>query len=92
VIERSFALTVPDSAVELLLADNSHAHLYRMAAVSPTGEVPGCSVDSPDHCPAARRAQVQHFGDIDALELLGVGDVGLCDKFQAAARSRASVT
>ena len=70
VIERSFALTVPDSAVELLLADNSHAHLYRMAAVSPTGEVPGCSVDSPDHCPAARRAQVQHFGDIDALELL----------------------
>ncbi len=68
VIERSFALTVPDSAVELLLADNSHAHLYRMAAVSPTGEVPGCSVDSPDHCPAARRAQVQHFGDIDALD------------------------
>ena len=68
VIERSFALTVPDSAVELLLADNSHAHLYRMAAASPTGNVTGCSVDSPDHCPAARRAQVQHFSDVEALD------------------------
>ena len=67
-VERSLALTVPDSAVELLLADNSHAHLYRMAAASHTGDVAGCSVDSPDHCPAARRAQVQHFSDIEALD------------------------
>ena len=68
VIERSFALTVPGSAVELLLADNSHAHLYRMAVASPTGDMSGCSVDSPDNCPAARRAQVQHFSDIEALD------------------------
>ena len=68
VIERSFALTVPGSAVELLLADNSHAHLYRMAAASPTGDMSGCSVDSPDQCPAARRAQVQYFSDIEALD------------------------
>jgi hypothetical protein len=36
VIERSFAAVVPDAPVELLLADNSHAHLLRMAGVGPT--------------------------------------------------------
>src|SRR5579864_9532947 len=68
VIERSFASVVPAAATELLLADNSHAHLLRMASASPTGEPPGCGVDSPDHCPAARRAQVQHFDDSEALD------------------------
>jgi diguanylate cyclase (GGDEF)-like protein len=68
VIERSFAITLPGSPIELLLADNSHAHLQRMASASPTGDPPGCSVDSPDHCPAARRAQVQHFNDSEALD------------------------
>ena len=37
VIERSFSAIVPDSPIELLLADNSHAHLLRMASASPTG-------------------------------------------------------
>ena len=50
VIERSFAAVVPDAPVELLLADNSHAHLLRMAGVGPDGEPPSCSVDSPDRC------------------------------------------
>jgi diguanylate cyclase (GGDEF)-like protein len=68
VIERSFASVVPGAPTELLLADNSHAHLLRMASASPTGEPPGCSVDSPDHCPAARRAQVQRFGDSEDLD------------------------
>ncbi|HEX4435118.1 MAG TPA: sensor domain-containing diguanylate cyclase [Acidimicrobiales bacterium] len=68
VIERSFAAVVPDAPVELLLADNSHAHLLRMAGVGPDGELPSCSVDSPDRCPAARRAQVQVFGDSDHLD------------------------
>ena len=68
VIERSFALTVPDSSIELLLADNSHAHMQRMAAASPTGTQPECLVASPDHCPAARRAQVQQFRDSEALD------------------------
>ena len=54
--------------IELLLADNSHAHLSRMATSSPTGEPPNCSVDSPDQCPAARRAQVQRFSDSEALD------------------------
>ena len=68
VIERSFAAVVPDSPVEFLLADNSHAHLLRMAAVGPDGEPPSCCVDSPDRCPAVRRAQVQVFGDSDDLD------------------------
>jgi diguanylate cyclase (GGDEF)-like protein len=68
VVERAFAATLPDSATELLLADNSHAHLTRMAVSSPTGEAPNCTVDSPDHCPAARRAQIQRFNDSEALD------------------------
>jgi len=68
VIERSFSTVLANSQVELLLADNSHAHLQRMAGTSPTGEPCGCGVDSPDHCPAARRAQVQVFDDSDALD------------------------
>jgi diguanylate cyclase (GGDEF)-like protein len=68
VVERAFATTAPSSPIELLLADNSHAHLARMAMSSPTGEPPNCEVDSPDHCPAARRAQVQRFPDSDALD------------------------
>jgi diguanylate cyclase (GGDEF)-like protein len=68
VIERSFATVLPDAPVELLLADNSHAHLHRMAAVGPEGKPPSCGVDSPDRCPAARRAQVQEFADSDELD------------------------
>jgi diguanylate cyclase (GGDEF)-like protein len=67
VIERSFVSVVPNSSIELLLADNSHAHLTRMAGVGPDGP-PCCSVDSPDRCPAARRAQVQSFRDSDELD------------------------
>ena len=68
VIERSLASTLPEAPIELLLADNSHAHLLRMASASPTPGVIGCSVDSPDHCPAARRGQVQRFGHSDDLD------------------------
>jgi diguanylate cyclase (GGDEF)-like protein len=73
VIERAFTATLPGAPVELLLADNSRAHLTRMANTSPAGSPPGCSVDSPDHCPAARRAQIQRFphsDDIDACPKL----------------------
>lgn len=68
VIERAFRATLPNSPVELLLADNSRAHLTRMASTSPSGTAPGCSVDSPDHCPAARRAQTQRFADSDDID------------------------
>jgi diguanylate cyclase (GGDEF)-like protein len=82
VIERSFASTVPKSPVELLLADNSHAHLLRMAVSSPTGVGPGCGVDSPDACPAARRAQVQRFPDSEVLDA--------CPKLQGRPEGRLS--
>ena len=68
VIERSVALVLPESRTELLLADNSHAHLVRMAAVGYEEDRPGCPVDSPNNCPAARRAQVQMFADSDDLD------------------------
>src|ERR1700722_6931193 len=59
VIERSFAAVVPEAPVGLLLANNGHPQLPRVAGFGPDGEPPACSVDSPDRCPAARRAQVQ---------------------------------
>jgi diguanylate cyclase (GGDEF)-like protein len=72
VIERALASIAPDTASELLLADNSHAHLSRVAFHvadgSPDSATPGCGVDSPDRCPAARRSQVQRFSDSDALD------------------------
>ncbi len=68
VIERSFEAVLPGAPMELLLADNSHAHLVRMAAISSNGQPPGCCVDSPDHCPAARRAQIQVFPDSRGLD------------------------
>jgi diguanylate cyclase (GGDEF)-like protein len=71
-ITRALALAVPSASVELLLADNSHAHLDRVVkAVSDgemTGAACGCPVASPDQCVAARRAQTQVFPDSDALD------------------------
>ena len=69
VVERAFATTVPDAPIEFLLADNSQAHLRRMAFYSPTGNPPGCTVDSPSGCPAARRGQTQRFSDSRALDV-----------------------
>jgi diguanylate cyclase (GGDEF)-like protein len=68
VIERSLCDALPDSPVELLLADNSHAHLVRVAGHAPSGVLPSCGVDSPNHCPAARRSQLQVFADSDDFD------------------------
>lgn len=68
VVERAFVATMGDAPTELLLADNSHAHLVRMATSGDAAEGPMCSVSSPDQCPAARRAQIQRFPDSDALD------------------------
>ncbi len=69
VVERAFGILLPSLSVEMLLADNSHAHLDRMAVWSPTGDPSHCGVDSPDQCPAARRSQTQRFTDSDALDV-----------------------
>jgi diguanylate cyclase (GGDEF)-like protein len=68
VTERAFRVLLPNAPAELLLGDNSHAHLVRVASSSPTEVPPGCGIDSPDHCPASRRAQVQRFDDSEELD------------------------
>jgi diguanylate cyclase (GGDEF)-like protein len=78
-IRRAFDVAVPEVPVELLLADNSHAHLARVVMVrDERASSCGCSVTSPDQCVAARRAQTQVFPDSDALDacplLRGRGD------------------
>ncbi len=82
VIERGLTTAAPSWPVELLLADNSHAHLDRVVTSLPEGTgVPGCSVASPDDCVAARRAQTQVFPDseeLDACPLLRGRDTGRC--------------
>jgi diguanylate cyclase (GGDEF)-like protein len=67
-VERALGTILPDAPAELLLADNSHAHLSRVATSSPTGDAPGCGVESPNLCPAARRTQVQRFTDSERLD------------------------
>jgi diguanylate cyclase (GGDEF)-like protein len=52
---------------EVLLADNSRAHLERVA-VSPAAEAPGCPVSSPDDCIAARRGHLEIFGDANEID------------------------
>jgi diguanylate cyclase (GGDEF)-like protein len=68
VVHDAFAVTLPSSPVELLLADNSQAHLVALATVEHDGQAPGCPVESPSQCPAARRAQMQRFPDSEALD------------------------
>jgi diguanylate cyclase (GGDEF)-like protein len=67
-IERAVRTAVPGVAVELLLADNSQAHLARVLEVPGDGGAPGCTVGSPSECVAARRAQTQVFADSEALD------------------------
>lgn len=82
VIEQAFSLVRPSDPVELLLADNSHAHLARVAQ-SPGGDTHiGCPVGAPDQCPAARRGQIQRFPDSERL--------GACPKLRAGDAPRRS--
>jgi diguanylate cyclase (GGDEF)-like protein len=67
-IQRAAQIAVPGSPVELLLADNSHAHLARVVTVTTDTSTPGCPVTSPNQCVAARRAQTQVYPDSDALD------------------------
>ncbi|MEX2269522.1 MAG: sensor domain-containing diguanylate cyclase [Acidimicrobiia bacterium] len=80
VIDRAMRDVVGERPIELLLADNSHAHLDRVV-VSSHEDAPGCGVSSPDECVAARRAQTQVFSDsedLDACPLLRGRDRGRC--------------
>jgi diguanylate cyclase (GGDEF)-like protein len=68
VVGRAMRSLAPDDPVELLLADNSHAHLERVVVSAPDDAAPGCPVASPDECVAGRRAQTQVFSDSEALD------------------------
>lgn len=57
---------LPERSVEMLLADNSQAHLRQ--AVSASLEARGCPVESPASCAAVRRGQTLRFEDSDALD------------------------
>ena len=60
---------MPAHPVELLLADNSHAHLEQVVVSAPAEESgPECPVGSPNRCIAVRRSQTQRFGDSEALD------------------------
>ena len=50
----------------LLLADSSHAHLTSLLDTAP--DLPSCSPDTPDHCPAAARGQLCAFPDSGTLD------------------------
>jgi diguanylate cyclase (GGDEF)-like protein len=81
VIGRAMDSVLGEAPVELLLADNSHAHLDRVVASTEGEDVGGCPVDSPDQCVAARRAQTQVFSDsedLDACPLLRGRTEGRC--------------
>ena len=81
VIGRAMDSVLPEAPVELLLADNSHAHLERVVAASLADDASGCPVDSPDQCVAARRAQTQVFADsedLDACPMLRGRPQGRC--------------
>jgi diguanylate cyclase (GGDEF)-like protein len=68
ILGRSLFDALPDSPVELFLADDSHAHLVRVAGQLTSGVLPSCGVDSLHHCPAARRSQLQVFSDSEDFD------------------------
>jgi diguanylate cyclase (GGDEF)-like protein len=60
---------LPDEGYELLLADNSRAHLRQ--AISKPGVVegpPGCGVEAPMACPAVRTGKVMQFDDSESMD------------------------
>jgi diguanylate cyclase len=65
--EEALERVIPQHAGEVLLADNSRAHLERVA-VSSKAEPPACPVTSPDECIAARRGHLQVFEDAAELD------------------------
>jgi diguanylate cyclase (GGDEF)-like protein len=65
---RAVTSLVGEERVEILLADNSNAHLERALVSGADEDGPGCPVQSPSQCVAARRGQTQVFSDSEALD------------------------
>ncbi|MCU1358870.1 MAG: hypothetical protein JWN99_159 [Ilumatobacteraceae bacterium] len=68
VVRRSLAATTAERPAELLLADNSRAHL-RLAVEHPESGGPGCPVQSPWDCVAVRRGQTISFESSERLNV-----------------------
>lgn len=66
VLDRALVQELPRARVQVLLADNSHAHL-RTALRRSAGESE-CPVQSPQKCAAVRRGQTLRFPDSEALD------------------------
>ncbi|MCU1600503.1 MAG: hypothetical protein JWO22_1212 [Frankiales bacterium] len=80
VVRRAVIEVVPGHRAELLLADNSKAHLTRVMT-EPGDEAPGCGVLTPTDCIAVRRGRPVRFGDAEGVgacpKLVGRGnDIG----------------
>ena len=67
-ITRTLTEIVPGCDAELLLADNSKAHLSQAAVAGPSATGPGCLVDSPFACAAVRNGTTMSFPSSDALD------------------------
>ena len=65
---RALAQVLPAQRVEVLLADNSQAHLERRLVHGPDAAGPDCTAASPHRCVAARRGQTQVFADSDEID------------------------
>lgn len=68
IVERGMRDAAPGRPVELLLADNDESHLRRVADRAPDGHAPGCSVDTPEDCPAVRQGAPLVFDSSEELD------------------------
>jgi diguanylate cyclase (GGDEF)-like protein len=68
VIGAALAEVRGDSPAELLVADSSRAHFRQVHSTDAIGRRPGCSVTSPEDCPAASSGQTRLFLSSDRLD------------------------
>ena len=66
VVRRAVAEVVPGRRAELLLADNSRAHLARVIT-EPGAAAPGCGVLTPAECVAVRRGRPAVFANAEGI-------------------------
>ncbi|MEZ4391393.1 MAG: GGDEF domain-containing protein [Polyangiales bacterium] len=67
VVARALYAIAPQTSAELLMADSSHSQLLRVVQ-SRAAAAPGCTVDSPEMCPAAQRGVPLSFDDSESLD------------------------
>ena len=68
VVRRAVRELAPGHRAELLLADNSRAHLTR-AMTEQVGEAPGCGVLTPADCMAVRSGRTEVFASVDGISV-----------------------